>query len=218
MAALAACAPTPPVSDSMQRVAGPLPANFEGSWERDYSRGEDLNGALRLAWNRLVRTVPDQVYTNRGPVQQGPSPQDFDALMALARLAEAITRSDVLTVYQDEQEVRIEREEDFALLCGFFDGQARPTESQFGREVCGWDGRDLVSQMTLPDGLLITHRLTVSDDRRQLRVTTTVASRYAKVPFTLNRFFTRFERPASNFNCIETLTMKRVCSTGELTL
>ena len=215
---LVACAPAPVVNDNMQKVQGPLPANFEGSWERDYSRGEDMNGALRAAWYELSRTIPDQYYGSRGPVQQGPSQQDVNSLMALARLAEAITRSDVLTIFQDDHEVRVEREDDFALLCGFFNGQAKPTESEFGREVCGWSGSNLVSNMTLPDGLQIVHRFTVSDDHQNLRVITTLSSKYAKVPFTINRFYRRFERPTSNFNCIETLTMKRVCSTGELEL
>jgi len=215
---LAACSPAPVVNDDMRRVNGPLPANFAGSWERDYSRGEDLNGALRAAWYHLARTMPDQSYGRGGAVAQGPSQHDYASLMALARLAEAITRSDVLAIYQDQHEIRIEREDDFALLCSFFNDQAKPTESNFGMEICGWDGANLVSNMILPDGLQITHRFTVSADRNNLRVITTVASKHSRVPFTLERFYARYERPTSNFNCIETLTMKRVCSTGELEL
>lgn len=215
---LSACAPAPVVNDDMRRIQGPLPANFAGSWERDYSRGEDINGALRAAWYQLARTLPDQSYGRSGPVAQGPSQRDYASLMALARLAEAITRSDVLEIYQDEYEIRVEREDDFALLCSFFNGQAKPTESDFGMELCGWDGANLVSNMALPDGLQITHRFTVSANRNNLRVITTVASKHSRVPFTLERFYRRYERPTSNFNCIETLTMKRVCSTGELEL
>ena len=215
---LAACSSAPVVNDDMRRVQAPRPANFSGSWERDYSRGEDINGALRAAWYHLARTIPDQSYGRGGPVAQGPSPQDYASLMALARLAEAITRSDVLAIYQDEHEVRVEREDDFALLCSFFNGRAKPTESEFGMEICGWDGANLVSSMALPDSLQITHRFTVSADRSNLRVITTVASQHSRVPFTLERFYRRYERPTSNFNCIETLTMKRVCSTGELEL
>jgi len=47
---------------------------------------------------------------------------------------------------------------------------------------------------------------------------TTVSSSTSRVPFTLRRFYTRFQRPAPDYKCIETLSMKRVCSTGELVL
>ena len=63
-----------------------------------------------------------------------------------------------------------------------------------------------------------THRFTISADSRQLRVVTTLASSTSRVPFTLRRFYTRFERPPPNYSCVETLSMKRVCSTGELKL
>jgi len=89
-------------------------------------------------------------------------------------------------------------------------------ENDYGTEICGWDGNQLVSILLLPDGLHVTHRFTVARDGLQLRVVTTVSSSSSRVPFTLRRFYTKFERPRSNFNCIETLSMKRVCSTGEL--
>ena len=55
-------------------------------------------------------------------------------------------------------------------------------------------------------------------DREQLRVVTTVSSNTARVPVTLTRFYKKFERLPPDFNCIETLSMKRVCSTGEIVL
>jgi hypothetical protein len=73
-----------------------------------------------------------------------------------------------------------------------------------------------VSYLVLPDGLQVTHRFTVSADRQQLRVVTTVSSNTARVPVTLSRFYRKFERLPPDFNCIETLSMKRVCSTGEI--
>ena len=75
-----------------------------------------------------------------------------------------------------------------------------------------------MSHLVLPDGLQVTHRFTISEDRQQLRVVTTVSSSTARVPFTLQRFYRKFERLPPDFNCIETLTMKRVCSTGEIGL
>jgi hypothetical protein len=215
---LAACTTSEPVIDAqMMRVDGEMPADFSGSWERDYSRGDDVNQVLRDIYYYLSRTSADRAYTTRpGPVQ--PSSRDMASIRALARLAELITRPPVLTISQNEQEITVERKDDFSLLCAFYDGVAKGTESDYGTEICGWAGDQLVSHLVLPDGLQVTHRFTVSEDREQLRVVTTVSSTAARVPFTLSRIYRKFERLPPDFNCIETLSMKRVCSTGEIEL
>jgi len=146
-----------------------------------------------------------------------PSSRDVASIMALARLTELITRPDVLTISQSEYEISIEREDDFALLCVFYDGVAKDTLSDYGVEICGWDGEQLVSNLVLPDGLQVTHRFTVSEDGENLRVVTTVSSSTSRVPFTLRRFYTKFVRPPSVIDCIETFSMKRVCDTGGIT-
>lgn len=215
---IAACSsPRPVVDEDMQRIEGPLPADLSGSWERNYARDDDVNAVLRATYNRLSRTIPDQ-QDPRSPGIAAPSARDVEALTALARLAELITRPDVLTISQNQNEVVIERKDDFAMLCAFYDGVAKGTDNAYGTEICGWDGKQLVSHLVLPDGLQVTHRFTISNDSRQLRVVTTLASSTSRVPFTLRRFYTKFRRPTSNFNCIETLSMKRVCSTGEIVL
>jgi hypothetical protein len=213
-----ACTPAQPVIDEqMMRIDGEMPADFSGSWERDYSRGDDVNQVLRDIYYYLSRTSADRAYTTRpGPVQ--PSSRDMQSITALARLAELITRPQVLTISQNDQEITVDRKDDFSLLCAFYDGVAKGTESDYGTEICGWDGGQLVSHLILPDGLQVTHRFTVSEDRQQLRVVTTVSSSTARVPFTLRRFYKKFERLPPDFNCIETLSMKRVCSTGEIEL
>jgi hypothetical protein len=215
---LAACAPANPVIDEqMMRIDGEMPADFSGSWERDYSRGDDVGQVLRDIYYYLSRTSADRAYTARpGPVQ--PSSTDMQAIGALARLAELITRPQVLTISQNEHEITVDRKDDFSLLCAFYDGVAKGTDSDYGTEICGWDGDQLVSHLVLPDGLQVTHRFTVSEDRQQLRVITTVSSNTARVPFTLSRFYRKFERLPPDFSCIETLSMKRVCSTGEVEL
>lgn len=214
----AACTDQPVISDTMKSVAaGPLPADFSGSWQRNYARDDQLNAALAEAYDRLARSIPDQRPAGPGmAVQAGPSPRDWDALVALARLAELITRPDVLTIAQDDFEIRVDRKDDFSLLCSFYAGQAKAIDSPYGMESCGWDGDDLVSYLALPGGLTIMHRFTLSEDRQQLRIVTTLDSVTSKVPFTLRRFYTKFERPAPAMNCVETLSMKRVCSTGEI--
>jgi hypothetical protein len=217
--ALAACAPArPPVIDEhLMRVDGDMPADFSGSWERDYSRGDDVNQVLRDIYYYLSRTAADRAYRS-GSGYVGPAPKDMESIRALARLAELITRPQVLTISQNDQEITVDRKDDFSLLCAFYDGVAKGTESDYGTEICGWDGNQLVSHLVLPDGLQITHRFTVSEDGEQLRVVTTVSSSTARMPFTLSRFYRKFERLPPDFNCIETLSMKRVCSTGELKL
>lgn len=213
---LVACTPAKPVIDEqMMRIDGEMPADFSGSWERDYSRGDDVNQVLRDIYYYLSRTSADRAYTTRpGPVQ--PSSRDWQSISALARLAELITRPQVLTISQNDQEITVDRKDDFSLLCAFYDGVAKGTESDYGTEICGWDGDQLVSHLVLPDGLQVTHRFTASADQKQLRVVTTVSSNTARVPVTLTRFYKKFERLPPDFNCIETLSMKRVCSTGEI--
>lgn len=216
--AIVACSRQPVISDEMAEIEpGSLPVDFSGSWQRDYAREDHINKALGEAFDRLARATPDPVMRG-GPVMAQPSSQDTQALMALARVAEMITRPDVLTIVQDDYEIRVDRKDDYSLLCAFFDGKAKATESAFGTETCGWDGNNLVSHLSLPGGLRITYRFTMSADRQHLRVITTANSKESRVPFTLQRFYTKFDRPAPVFNCIETLSMKRVCSTGELKL
>lgn len=210
-----ACSQPAVIDTQMLRFEGAMPADLSGSWERNYARGDEVNAALRDAYNKLARTIPDQPYSGvPGPAM--PSSKDTASLLALARLAELITRPDVLTISQDEHEIRIERKDDFAISCAFYGGIANGTDSEYGTEICGWDGDQLVSNLLLPDGLQVTHRFTIAEDGAQLRVVTTVSSSNSRVPFTLRRFYTKFERAASDFNCIETFSMKRVCSTGEI--
>ena len=214
---ISACSQQPVIRDEMRRYEGAMPADLGGSWERNYTRDDDVNAVLREAYNKLVRTSPDQ-RNPRAPGVVMPSPQEMSSLLALARLAELITRPDVLTISQNEHEISIERKDDFAMLCAFYGGVAKATQNDYGTEICGWDGEQLVSNLLLPDGLQVTHRFTVSQNGQQLRVVTTVSSSTSRVPFTLRRFYSKFERMPSEFNCIETFSMKRVCSTGELVL
>ena len=127
-----------------------------------------------------------------------------------------ITKPEVLTIAQDDYEIRVARKDDFAMSCSFYDGVAQRTDSPYGTEVCSWDGKSLISHLVLPDSLLITNRFTMSSDGNYLRVITTASSGATKTPFTLHRFYTKFEAPPRPFNCIETLSMKRVCSTGDI--
>jgi hypothetical protein len=218
---LAACSASGPVIDtSTPSFVGAMPVDFSGSWERDYSRGEDVQGALNALFMERQRQIARQQQAPSNPrmgmTTPGMSKREANALLALARLVQDITKPDVLTISQDDYEIRVAREDDFAMSCSFYDGVAQATDSDYGTEVCSWDGNTLISHLVLPDSLLITHRFTMSPDGNYLRVITTASSGATKMPFTLHRFYVRFEAPPRAFNCIETLSMKRVCSTGEI--
>jgi hypothetical protein len=196
-------------------TATAMPADLSGSWERDYSRGIDANRTLQAMFRGLGPSLQDRNYPGR--TGSAMSQRQVQQLIEMAQFTDEITSYDVLTITQDDYEISIEREEDYDMLCSFFDGTAKGVNSPYGEEVCGWDGRQLVSNLALPDGLLIQHRFTISADRDHLRVTTTVANREIRTPFTLERYYRRFTPSESSFNCIETLSMKRVCSTGPIT-
>ena len=215
---LAACSQQPTLDPEKFRYEGEMPANFSGSWERDYSRSEDVDTVLRRLYYQLSRKAQQNssMDPRTGSTDVRISPRDLYSIQALARMAEMITRPDVLTISQSENEVSVARKDDFAMLCAFFDGVSKGTESIYGTEICGWDGDQLISHLTLPGGLSVTHRFTVAADGNNMRVVTTVSSTTSRLPFTLQLFYSKFERPSSEFNCIETLSRKRVCSTGEI--
>ena len=207
---VAACSSNQPTIDtSIRSYSGGMPVDLSGSWERDYSRSDDIQGVLNSTLRRMYRPHPDTGY----PI---PSPNS-SKVVALARFAEIITRTDVLTITQDEYEIKVARKDDFTMLCEFYEGYAKRTVSEFGAEVCSWNGHQLVSHLLLPDGLLVSHQFTIAADGMSLQVSTTISSNATSVPFTIKRVYMKFELPESDFNCLETLSMKRVCSTGEIT-
>lgn len=210
----------PAISDNMLRVDDELPADFSGAWQRDYVRGDDAGTVLNKQLYSLSRTIPDAQYPGSAgmPATMGLSPRKRDALIAVARLAEMITRPDTLTITQNDNEISVERDEDFAIFCAFYNGEAKATSTPYGSEICGWDNDNLVSFLQLPDGLSVMHRFTVSADGEQLRIVTTVDSKTSPAPFSLSRFYRRYEATESEFKCVETLSKKRVCSTGDLDL
>lgn len=213
--AAVSCARQPAQLQQIQSLPVTAPVNLSGSWERDYSRGDDVNDALGRMFRRLNRA--NQNYGRAGSASIGGygqlmSQSDVRSVLSLARMAEMVTRPPVLTISQDERELKVAREGDFDMLCGFFDGRADGVESPYGTEVCGWQGQQFISRLVLPEGLVVSHRFTIAPDRQNLHVATTVSQSGVPVPFTLNRFYTRFEPLPDRDNCIETLSRKRVCT------
>ena len=195
-----------------------MPADLSGSWERDYWRGDDVNRALDQWFRRLSRSMPDQRFAGYSGLDSAGtiiSPRDVNSILALARLADAITRLRYFSISQSENEISVEREDDFDIFCEFYEGIARGATTDYGAEICGWNGDQFVSRLILPDGLLVSHRFTIAPDSRNLHVSTTVSSSTTGMSFTLGRFYSKYERSPSRFDCIDTLSRNRVCSMGE---
>lgn len=189
-----------------------MPADFSGLWARDYSRGENVNQVLRDAYYELAKKN-----YNSGQAIPRPSERDVSMLIPLARLVELITRTDQLAISQTKHEILVERKDDFAIMCSFFNGVAKPIENAFGKESCGWDGQRLISVQNFMDGLRVVNQFDTSEDRQELRVITTAMSDTAPMPFTITHYYRRFERVPGRFECIETLSRKRICGIGTLT-
>jgi hypothetical protein len=215
---LAACAQQPALETAAPTEQSSMPANLNGLWGRDYFRGDDVNRALDRWFQRLRRAAPDlrpaglPELDNAGIVT---SSRDIDSILALARLADEITRLRYFTISQTEHEISIERENDFDVSCEFYDGVAQGAKTPYGQEICGWAGDQFISRLILPDGLLVSHRYTVAPGGEELHVATTVTSRSTGMSFTLSRFYNKYDPSSPLFTCIDTLSQNRVCTTEE---
>ncbi len=185
--------------------------DFTGSWELDYSQSDNIQTKL----DSMVRELRHQIDRGQGGNMVGGSagPNSAPSIIGLARMSDLITRSPLLKIKQSEHEIKVKREENFALTCEFYAGQYRSVETPVGTEICGWNGHQLVFKILLPEGLSIQHVMTVASSGGKLNVATTVVSDQVSYPFTLNRVYNRFVPGASGFSCKMTLTKGRVCST-----
>jgi hypothetical protein len=191
--------------------------DFSGHWEMDYGRSDDVNNKLQLMhreWRRLMEKRANN--DRRG--SQGPSlgvdmSRDFNRTVALARFADLITETQVLEIVQTNIDIEVRRENNFALTCVFSEKEPVTVVDELGLEICGWNAHQLVFHIRMPDGLDIRHRLTMSTARDRLHVATTVDSKSSR-PFTLNRFYFRFNPLPENFSCEYTLSKGNVCQSG----
>ncbi len=206
-----ACSSQPAVVE----LPAPLVSDFSGYWEMDFGRSDNVDqklASLYREWRRLMerRARGDQ----RAAVMAAQIDNDsFRDVVDVARLADMITDSQVLEIEQDSDSIEIMRENNFTLTCVFKDGRPDLVVDELGAEICGWDAHQLVFRIILPDSLDIQHRLSLSDDGERLHVATQVDSRSA-APFTLNRFYFRFEPLPENYACEYTLSRGNVCQTG----
>ena len=139
-------------------------------------------------------------------------PQIFNvqSIVGLGKLAEKIAAATVLTIDQGDDHIVIDRNDDFSLLCDFSDMGWK--EHAFGADGCEWQSDQLLFRMILPDGLRVTHRLSMAADRSRLNVATTVALDGVRYPFTLNRVYLPFEPGEGLYDCEYTIARQTTCT------
>ena len=187
-------------------------SDFAGHWEVDYARSDSVQTQLNASFREVQRELRRRrEAAERGATYQGASLGNLDRLVALAKMAELVTESELLEVFQDKHLVRIERENSFALSCSLEDAQSVP--SQLGAERCWWDGRQLGFSVRLPDGLTITHRFARSNDGLSLAQRTALSAPGVSRDVEIVRIFSRFDPAARGFRCTQTLSRGRVCTT-----
>ena len=199
----------------------PTEVNFSGFWELDYSQSDNIQAKL----DSLVRDLRKQsaqragaagVYQQptAGVIIGGPGGTNSGtSIIGLAQMADLVTQSQLLEIEQDTHDIKVKREEDYALTCEFFPGQYHTVETPLGKEICGWDGHQLIFKTILPEGLTIQQVLTMGADRRRLNIATTVISDRVTSPFTVNRVYNRYQPTDSGYSCKMTISRGRVCTT-----
>lgn len=189
--------------------------NFAGAWEKDFNRSDSWEKELTRQLDQMRRDAA------RGRSDPGGAPlvnygsgRGGASIIDLAQLAGYVNRQTIMRVYQSLDEIKVEKEGDADLICSTATNSTRSFDSEFGNEVCGWDGQQLVFRISLPEGVEILHRFSVSDDREWLNMATSV-SNGRSTPFTLIQFFRRYEAPGEDFSCIKTITRGNSCSLRE---
>ena len=135
------------------------------------------------------------------------------SIIGLAQMAELITESQLLEVEQDQHNIKVKRELDFALTCEFYPGQYHTVETPLGKEICGWDRHQLIFKILLPEGLTIQHVMSLGPDGQRLNIATTVISDQVTSPFTVNRVYVRYTPQDDGYSCKMTISRGRVCTT-----
>ena len=207
---LTACSSTEPRLPQVKTAAA---VDFSGAWEVDYSQSENI----RESFDVMLRELQRQIERQNRNMQQGGGTLSVggsgSSLYALARMAEIVTEPQLLDITQSPTEITIKREGSFALTCEFHPGKLDTSESPLGREICGWDGHQLLFQIFLPDGLNIYHRLTLGPSGERIQIATTLVSDQVSWPFNIDRVYRRYDPNTPGIRCKQTLTKGKVCTT-----
>jgi len=192
-------------------------ADFSGHWELDYKLTENPHDKLR--W--LYEVARSQVDQNRRRDQNSqPSPQtvrainDLNGVIKLGRFTESMTRSTLLEIEHASDYAIVKRDGDYALTCDFI--SQTQDQSLLGEERCGIDkDGSLVFIVSLPEGLTVRNRLTMSDGGKRLNVSTTFVTNKLKQPFTLNKVYMPYVPGGGQFKCEYSLEKGKICWLGD---
>ncbi|MGB4248664.1 MAG: hypothetical protein WBJ75_13175, partial [Pseudohongiellaceae bacterium] len=205
------CTATTHAAEDPARRTGPLRPDFSGSWEKDFARSDRWEEEVQRTIDQLNREAQMQQRGDGGAVSMNNPRRRAGNVIANARLAELISRQTTMRITQTADEVRIERQGDAALVCSTANNVEDTFSSAHGTEYCGWDRLQLVFEIELSVGVLITHRFSVDTDGQTLSMLTTVADRNS-VPFNLIQFYNKYDAPEDNYDCVQTLSRGLVCS------
>lgn len=189
--------------------------DFSGNWEMDYARSDRWDDELHRTVNQVQReALLRHQRGDGGPWVLGNARRQARAIMAKARLADMVTRQGAFHITQTSDQVRIDRVDDAPLICSTDPKRQETFSSSHGHESCAWDRRQLLFEIALPQGVTIQHRFSLDPGGDGLSVLTRVSSSDAP-PFDLRQFYVRFEEAEASFQCLQTLSQGRVCSTEE---
>ena len=187
-------------------------ADLDGHWEVDYARSDSVQTQINASFREVQREIRRrQEAVERGATTQGMPLGDLDTLIALAKMAELVTDSELLEIDQDSHLLRVERANNFALSCEL--DEAQVVHSLLGVEQCWWDGRQWHFLVRLPDVLSIENRFSVSEDSRSLAQRTVLAAPSVNRDLEVVRVYSRYDPSTRGYRCIETLSRGRVCTT-----
>lgn len=185
--------------------------DFSGDWELDYQLSDHPDEKIR--WQYVQARSKAEKLAERARNQgRMVDPQVFNvqSIVGLGRLAEKIAGATVLKIEQGDSHVIVGRNDDFSLVCDFNDLGWK--EHAFGAEGCEWQSDQLVFRTILPDGLKVSHRLSLAADRSRLNVATTVTIDSVRYPFTLNRVYMPYEPGEGLYNCEFTVAKQTTCT------
>ena len=190
--------------------------DFSGHWEVDFSASDSTNNQILTSYRQWQRSAEQRARAasrNRGPTLFAGGNNSASGLIALADMAEIITAPQLLEIIQSDAEVRVRRENSFALVCDFSKTPPVVMTTPFGTESCTWHGREIKFRIDLPEGLLVEHQLLLSEDRNTLALTTAMQSSKVREPLRIRKVFNRYDPNSQGFRCTETLSRGRVCTT-----
>ena len=201
-------------TQAVTRIATPV--DMTGHWEIDFARSDNLQAQLSSMARRVQREADRRArLAEEGRGYAGsPLPNQSD-LVTLARLAEIITEPLLLEVIQNDARIRVKRDKSFALVCEYDGSGLSITVDTLGIQRCGWDGDQLFFVLELEEGLVVTHRLSLSVKTEMLLMVTSVETSATRFPLVVNQYFTPYSLEALGYRCERTLTRGKVCSTRQ---